>query len=122
MIGQFDHWATPYAKDLKAPSLNGLAPMNSTSPTPPARAPTWCASRCGSWRGWPCNDPLCDDRRPAPLRRLPDLHGRLQATPTPRRPACSGASVLDIESGEFPDVRRTFVPVGLHALRQPALR
>jgi phenylacetyl-CoA:acceptor oxidoreductase len=28
MIGQFDHWVTPYAKDMKAPSMNGLVPMN----------------------------------------------------------------------------------------------
>jgi len=27
IIGQFDHWATPYAKDLKWPSLNTVAPM-----------------------------------------------------------------------------------------------
>jgi phenylacetyl-CoA:acceptor oxidoreductase len=27
MIGQFDHWATPYAKDLKVPSMNELTPM-----------------------------------------------------------------------------------------------
>ncbi|MCC2110907.1 MAG: molybdopterin-dependent oxidoreductase [Hyphomicrobiales bacterium] len=27
MIGQFDHWATPFAKDLKRPSLNALTPM-----------------------------------------------------------------------------------------------
>jgi len=26
--GQFDHWATPFAKDLKYPSLNTLAPMS----------------------------------------------------------------------------------------------
>ena len=26
-MGQFDHWATPYAKDLNAPSLNTIAPM-----------------------------------------------------------------------------------------------
>ena len=24
MIGQFDHWATPFAKDLKLPSLNSV--------------------------------------------------------------------------------------------------
>ncbi len=28
IVGQFDHWATPYAKDLKAPSLNTIAPMS----------------------------------------------------------------------------------------------
>jgi phenylacetyl-CoA:acceptor oxidoreductase len=28
MIGQFGHWATPYAKDLHAPSLNELTPMS----------------------------------------------------------------------------------------------
>lgn len=28
MMGQFDHWATPYAKDLKAPSMNSLIPMS----------------------------------------------------------------------------------------------
>jgi phenylacetyl-CoA:acceptor oxidoreductase len=28
IIGQFDHWATPYAKDMKAPSLNTIAPMS----------------------------------------------------------------------------------------------
>jgi phenylacetyl-CoA:acceptor oxidoreductase len=26
--GQFDHWATPFAKDLGYPSLNTLAPMS----------------------------------------------------------------------------------------------
>ncbi len=28
MIGQFDHWATPYAKDMHAPSMNALTPMS----------------------------------------------------------------------------------------------
>lgn len=28
IIGQFDHWATPYAKDMNAPSLNTIAPMS----------------------------------------------------------------------------------------------
>ena len=28
MIGQFDHWATPYAKELQAPSLNTVAAMS----------------------------------------------------------------------------------------------
>jgi phenylacetyl-CoA:acceptor oxidoreductase len=27
MIGQFDHWATPFAKDFQAPSMNALTPM-----------------------------------------------------------------------------------------------
>ena len=27
MIGQFDHWATPFAKDLDLPSMNALTPM-----------------------------------------------------------------------------------------------
>ena len=27
MIGQFDHWATPYAKDSQTPSMNALVPM-----------------------------------------------------------------------------------------------
>ena len=27
MIGQFDHWATPFAKDLDVPSMNELTPM-----------------------------------------------------------------------------------------------
>ncbi|HYA05788.1 MAG TPA: molybdopterin dinucleotide binding domain-containing protein, partial [Xanthobacteraceae bacterium] len=27
IIGQFDHWATPFAKDLHAPSMNALVPM-----------------------------------------------------------------------------------------------
>ena len=27
MLGQFDHWATPYAKDFNAPSLNTITPM-----------------------------------------------------------------------------------------------
>ena len=27
MIGQFDHWATPFAKDRKVPSMNKLVPM-----------------------------------------------------------------------------------------------
>jgi phenylacetyl-CoA:acceptor oxidoreductase len=28
MIGQFDHWATPYAKDLHLPSLNSLTALS----------------------------------------------------------------------------------------------
>jgi phenylacetyl-CoA:acceptor oxidoreductase len=28
MAGQFDHWATPYAKDRPAPSMNPLVPMS----------------------------------------------------------------------------------------------
>ncbi len=28
IVGQFDHWATPYAKDLGLPSLNTIAPMS----------------------------------------------------------------------------------------------
>jgi phenylacetyl-CoA:acceptor oxidoreductase len=28
IIGQFDHWATPYAKDRSLPSLNTVAPMS----------------------------------------------------------------------------------------------
>ena len=28
IIGQFDHWATPHAKDLGMPSLNTIAPMS----------------------------------------------------------------------------------------------
>jgi phenylacetyl-CoA:acceptor oxidoreductase len=27
MIGQFDHWATPFAKEFDAPSMNALMPM-----------------------------------------------------------------------------------------------
>jgi phenylacetyl-CoA:acceptor oxidoreductase len=27
IIGQFDHWVTPYAKDFGAPSMNALVPM-----------------------------------------------------------------------------------------------
>lgn len=28
MIGQFDHWKTPFAKDLKVPSMNTVTPMS----------------------------------------------------------------------------------------------
>ncbi len=28
IVGQFDYWATPYARDIKAPSLNTVAPMS----------------------------------------------------------------------------------------------
>ena len=28
MIGQFDHWKTPYAKDLNLPSLNSLTSLS----------------------------------------------------------------------------------------------
>ena len=27
MLGQFGHWKTPYAKDIKMPGLNDLVPM-----------------------------------------------------------------------------------------------
>ena len=28
MIGQFDHWKTPFAKDLPVPSMNTVTPMS----------------------------------------------------------------------------------------------
>ena len=28
MIGQFDHWKTPFAKDLDMPSMNTVTPMS----------------------------------------------------------------------------------------------
>jgi len=28
LIAQFDHWATPYAKDFGVPSMNSLVPMS----------------------------------------------------------------------------------------------
>ncbi len=28
MLGQFDHWATPYAKEMHAPSMNALVPIS----------------------------------------------------------------------------------------------
>jgi phenylacetyl-CoA:acceptor oxidoreductase len=28
LLGQFDHWATPFAKEFDVPSLNALAPMS----------------------------------------------------------------------------------------------
>jgi phenylacetyl-CoA:acceptor oxidoreductase len=28
LLGQFDHWATPYAKDFGVPSMNSLVPMS----------------------------------------------------------------------------------------------
>jgi ferredoxin len=42
-------------------------------------------------------------------------------TPTARRPGVQWRRVLDIEAGEYPDVRRSFVPVRLPALRRAAL-
>jgi phenylacetyl-CoA:acceptor oxidoreductase len=27
MVGQFQHWATPFAKDFDVPSMNSLTPM-----------------------------------------------------------------------------------------------
>jgi len=30
MIGQFDHWKTPFARDLKLPSLNSLTDLSLT--------------------------------------------------------------------------------------------
>jgi phenylacetyl-CoA:acceptor oxidoreductase len=28
MIGQFEHWKTPFAKDIKMPSLNSITPLS----------------------------------------------------------------------------------------------
>ena len=28
MIGQFDHWATPYARDIHVPSLNSVQSLS----------------------------------------------------------------------------------------------
>ena len=54
------------------------------------------------------------------LRRLPDLHGGLQER---QRDAArrAMARVLDLETGDFPNVRRTFVPVAcMHCADPPA--
>ena len=28
IVGQFGHWATPYAKDIQAPNMNAITPMS----------------------------------------------------------------------------------------------
>ena len=45
MIGQFDHWKTPYAKDLKLPSLNSASPHRSN----PTRTTGRQVLKCRQW-------------------------------------------------------------------------
>ena len=56
--------------------------------------------------------------RPAPLRRLPDLHRRLQ-TPTPPAGRAMALGASTSRTGEFPDVTRSFVPVGCQHCDEP---
>jgi phenylacetyl-CoA:acceptor oxidoreductase len=120
IIGQFDHWATPYAKDLGMPSLNTIAPMSLDLTDATGSGRTSSASRCGVSRRWR-HETLRHGDRPASLRRLPDVHRRLQerqcdATRRPVAP-CSRPGKRRV-SGRAQELRSR----RLHALRQPAMR
>ena len=79
MIGQFDHWATPFAKDFGVPSLNSLvADVAGADRRHRLRRRHRARAAVRRTRG-STHDALGHDRRSAPLRRLPDLHRRLQA-------------------------------------------
>ncbi len=82
MIGQFDHWMTPYAKDFHAPSMNALMPMllDLTDATgSSADLVKVKITRLEARSPGPSHDALGHDRRSRTLRRLSDLHGGLQA-------------------------------------------
>ncbi len=118
MIGQFNHWATPYAKDMNAPSMNPLLAMSmaltdatgssadlvrvGVSQSARRRMTRWAMAvdlrRCIG----------CQTCTTACRRR------------TRRRRGVQWRQVLDMETGEYPDVRRAFVPVGcMHCADPP---
>ena len=86
LVGQFDHWATPYAKDLGLGSLNSRDAAGAVAhrchgqrrgPDPGVAAQGRAAVK--RRREGACDDALRHGDRPQPLRRVPDLHHRLQA-------------------------------------------
>ena len=91
MLGQFDHWATPFAKDFGMPSLNTLVPMSMelTDATGSGADIVRVSLKRVGRRD---DDPLGHGRRPAPLRRLPDLHRLVQAGQRDAARACSGGA------------------------------
>jgi hypothetical protein len=120
IMGQFDHWATPYAKDLEAPSLNTIAPM-SLDLTDATGSGADIVRGGGARIGGAAMTRYAmtiDLRRCVGCQTCTAACKGANATP----PGIQWRRVLDIESGEFPDVRRSFLPVGLHALRRSAVR
>ncbi|MFO1466143.1 MAG: hypothetical protein U1F35_06850 [Steroidobacteraceae bacterium] len=78
IIGQFDQWATPYAKDLHAPSLNTVAPMSLGSPTRRVQARMLGAGGAASGL-------LTNRRRPTQRSRAPGRSGSHCTSPVRHR-------------------------------------
>ena len=109
LIGQFDHWATPLAKDFGVPSLNALATMSmdltdatgSSADIVRVRS----AARASRMTRWAM---VADLRRCVGCQTCTAACKHANATP----PGVQWRRVLDMEFGEYPDVKRAFVPVG----------
>ena len=120
LIGQFDHWETPLAKDFGVPSLNTLATMSMalTDATGSGADIVRVALRRGATGSR--HDPLGHGRRSAPLCRLPDLHRRVQAH---QRHAARGAMAARARHGirQLPGCAARLRAGRLPALRRPAV-
>ncbi len=115
LIGQFDHWATPFAKDFGVPSLNTLATMldgpdrrHRLRRRHRARAHRE-GSRMTRWAM------VADLRRCVGCQTCTASCKHANATP----PGVQWRRVLDMEMGEYPDVQRAFVPVGCQHCDDP---
>ena len=116
LLGQFGHWATPVAKDFGMPSMNSLVPMTLALTDATGSAADIVARLAEEG----LRDEVGDDRGPAALRRLPDLHRGLQAR---ERHAARRAVAARARHGgrRVPGGEARLRAGGLHALRRPAL-
>ena len=117
MIGQFDHWATPFAKDFHAPSMNALVPMlldltdatGSSADLVKVKITTLGERSMTRWAM------VADLERCVGCQTCTAACRHANAT----SPAVQWRKVLDIEAGTYPNVSRIFVPVGCQHCADP---
>ena len=117
IIGQFDHWVTPYAKDFHAPSMNALVPMlldltDATGSSADLVKVKITRLESGVMTRWAM---VADLERCVGCQTCTAACRHANAT----SPAVQWRKVLDIEAGSFPNVNRTFVPVGCQHCADP---
>ena len=110
-------WATPLAKDFGVPSLNALAGMSLDLTDATGSGADLVRARAqgegGRMTRWAM---IADLRRCVGCRTCTAACKHANATP----PGVQWRRVLDVETGEFPDVQRAFIPIGCQHCDEPA--